>query len=163
MKLTIVQKSRRSPGKRGRPPLASGEGKRFPLSLRTTKDVRDQLEAAAKRSGRSLAQEVEFRLERSFHEEDALNRDFGGKDRFNLMKWFAVSIGIAERITGKSWETDLETYRIAERALFVMLKSGMSRTTNFSEEDANKLGATVADTLIDLSKRMDEQREQKER
>jgi uncharacterized protein (DUF1778 family) len=41
-------------------------GKRYPLNMRTTKAVRDRLEAAARASGRSLTQEVEFRLEQSF-------------------------------------------------------------------------------------------------
>jgi hypothetical protein len=40
-------------------------GKRWPLSLRTTKELREGLERAAAKSGRSLAQEVEHRLEAS--------------------------------------------------------------------------------------------------
>jgi TraY domain len=47
----------------------TGEGKRYPLNMRTTKEIRDQLEAAAAASGRSLTQEVERRLERSFEGE----------------------------------------------------------------------------------------------
>ena len=39
--------------------------KRHPLNMRTTKALRTRLERAAKKSGRSLAQEVERRLERS--------------------------------------------------------------------------------------------------
>ena len=45
------------------------EIKRYPLNMRTTKEVREKLERAASESGRSLAQEVEFRLERSFERE----------------------------------------------------------------------------------------------
>lgn len=44
----------------------SKDGKRHPLNMRTTKDMRDRLERAAVESGRSLAQEVEYRLDRSF-------------------------------------------------------------------------------------------------
>lgn len=43
-----------------------GGGKLRPLNMRTTAAIRDQLEAAAEASGRSLAQEVEYRLTRSF-------------------------------------------------------------------------------------------------
>jgi hypothetical protein len=43
--------------------------KRYPLSLRTTKELRQKLEKASAHSGRSLAQEIEFRLERSFERE----------------------------------------------------------------------------------------------
>ncbi|MGA0594932.1 Arc family DNA-binding protein [Enterovirga sp. CN4-39] len=49
-----------------RPKLPEGEGKRHPLHVRTTKQMREDLEAAAAASGRSLAQEIETRLEQSF-------------------------------------------------------------------------------------------------
>ena len=45
-------------------------GKRYPLNMRTTKELRDKIEAAARQSGLSLVQEVERRLERSFQRED---------------------------------------------------------------------------------------------
>jgi hypothetical protein len=56
--------------RRGRPPLAPEEGKRYPLGIRTTKALRDALLSASRASGRSLAQEIEFRLERSFVVQD---------------------------------------------------------------------------------------------
>lgn len=46
--------------------VGRGPGKRYPLSFKTTFDLRKRLDAAAEYSGRSLAQEVETRLERSF-------------------------------------------------------------------------------------------------
>ena len=60
------------PKRRGRPNLPAGEGKRYALGLRTTKELRDLLQQAADSSGRSLAQEIEFRLERSFERERTL-------------------------------------------------------------------------------------------
>src|SRR5262249_14589966 len=45
-------------------------GKRYPLNMRTTKELRDKIEEAAMVSGRSLVQEVEFRLERLFQQEE---------------------------------------------------------------------------------------------
>jgi Arc-like DNA binding dprotein len=45
-------------------------GKRYPLNMRTTKELRDKIEEAATASGRSLVQEVEFRLERSFRQQE---------------------------------------------------------------------------------------------
>jgi hypothetical protein len=45
-------------------------GKLYPLNMRTTYELRRALEAAASTSGRSLAQEVEHRLDRSFLYED---------------------------------------------------------------------------------------------
>jgi hypothetical protein len=45
-------------------------GKRYPLNMRTTKELRGKIEEAAMASGRSLVQEVEFRLERSFRQQE---------------------------------------------------------------------------------------------
>jgi predicted HicB family RNase H-like nuclease len=45
-------------------------GKRYPLNMRTTKELRDKIEEAARASGRSLVQEVEFRLESSFLQQE---------------------------------------------------------------------------------------------
>jgi hypothetical protein len=49
------------------------EIKRYPLNMRTTKRIREKLESAAESSGRSLAQEVEYRLELSFKTQDLLH------------------------------------------------------------------------------------------
>jgi uncharacterized protein (DUF1778 family) len=48
------------------------EGKRYPLNMRTTKEMREKLERAAAKSGRSLVGEVEYRLERSFDREEVV-------------------------------------------------------------------------------------------
>jgi hypothetical protein len=45
------------------------KGKRIPLNMRTTQELRDRIEAAARASGRSLVQEVEYRVEQSFKQE----------------------------------------------------------------------------------------------
>jgi hypothetical protein len=47
-----------------------GQAKRHPLNMRTTEAIRRRLEEAAEVSGRSLAQEVERRLEESFTQEE---------------------------------------------------------------------------------------------
>jgi hypothetical protein len=47
---------------RGRPPLPADEAKHFPLTIRTTKAQKDELLRAAKAAGRSLAEEIKFRL-----------------------------------------------------------------------------------------------------
>jgi hypothetical protein len=53
----------------GRPRL-NEDAKRVPVSFRTTPNMSEKITAAAKASGRSLAQEVEYRLERSFRDDD---------------------------------------------------------------------------------------------
>jgi hypothetical protein len=46
------------------------EKKRIPLNMRTTQQLRTKVEQAAEASGRSLAQEVEFRVERTFWDDE---------------------------------------------------------------------------------------------
>jgi hypothetical protein len=67
-------RQKQEPRPRGRPALPPDQGKRHPFNLRTTKELRDQLQTAADGSGRSLAQEIERRLEQSF--DDVLDAGF---------------------------------------------------------------------------------------
>lgn len=54
------------PKKRGRPPKPQDERKGQNLTFRTRADFRERLEQAAVQSGRSVTEEVELRVERSF-------------------------------------------------------------------------------------------------
>lgn len=51
--------------------LKEEEGKRYSLSARTTLELNQALKDAAKNNGRSVSQEIEFRLEQSFVAENA--------------------------------------------------------------------------------------------
>jgi hypothetical protein len=66
-------------------------GKRHPLNMRTTKELREKIERAALASGRSLVQEVEFRLEQSLDgSRDALlSCLLGGGDRTEVLRLLA--------------------------------------------------------------------------
>jgi hypothetical protein len=68
--------------------LPPEEGKRIPLNMRTTREIRNRLTTAAIASGRSLAQEVEYRLERSFRDDDLNKRldDFGEQIAERLLR-----------------------------------------------------------------------------
>jgi hypothetical protein len=57
--------------RRGRPPKYAGEGKRQNFSFRIRDQVRDRLINAVKETGRSLSEEIEWRIERSFEWQDA--------------------------------------------------------------------------------------------
>src|SRR6267378_3796536 len=70
------------PKRRGGWPERTPEpGERVPMSFRVTPGFKEKLDRAARESGRSLAQEIELRLERSLDEErhlaDALEIGFG--------------------------------------------------------------------------------------
>jgi len=56
----------------GRPFKAPEPGERIMLGFRVTADMKTKIVAAAHATGRSLSQEVEFRLERSFREDDLI-------------------------------------------------------------------------------------------
>ena len=58
------------PKRRGRPPKYQGEGKRQNFSFRIRDVVRERLIAECQKSGRSISEEIELRLERSFEFHD---------------------------------------------------------------------------------------------
>jgi hypothetical protein len=60
------------PRPRGRPRKPDEEAKREQMSFRTTPVMRDKILASAEASGRSIAQELEFRIERSFRDDDVI-------------------------------------------------------------------------------------------
>lgn len=99
--------------KGGRPAKSDEEAKRFPLSLRTTKELREQLEDAASYSGRSLAQEVEHRLGASFQKEaSATTRQTG-----MLLDAINIIASVIEAQTGKHWHEDPPTYAALRMAI----------------------------------------------
>jgi Arc-like DNA binding domain len=100
-----------------------GGGKRHPLNMRTTKETRDRLEEAAVANGRSLAQEVEARLERSFAEEIG----FGGAELRQQAYLMASAFAIAGQnsAAGKpDWLQDTAPYGAAMGAVIDALLIG---------------------------------------
>jgi hypothetical protein len=61
-------------GKRGRPLKEAPAGKRVPLGLRVTAEIKTKLAAAAVETNRSQSQEAELRLERSFTNDEIIAR-----------------------------------------------------------------------------------------
>lgn len=76
-------------GSRGPPPKGEYAGKSQVLSTRIRADTRAALVAAAKRSGRSLSQEIEHRLRRTFQEDERIYDGFGTARNRALMKMIA--------------------------------------------------------------------------
>jgi hypothetical protein len=82
-------------------------GKRYPLNMRTTKEVRDQLERAAAESGRSLAQEVEFRIARSFDRKATVLEAFGSGENAQLVRTLFLLLGspdVQSKVRGRKAE-----------------------------------------------------------
>src|SRR4051794_30647606 len=94
--------------KGGRPPKYAGEGKRITHTMRFREKTRLNLIKAAERSGRSMSEEIEHRVERSFEAPDSVKVG-------HLMQVAAVAGMLAELQTGKSADDDLETFELAIR------------------------------------------------
>lgn len=77
-------------GKRGPAPKGQYENKTSVLSTRITSELREALEASARQSGRSLSQEIEHRLRRSFKEDRKLVDRFGGRQMYAVFQTAAL-------------------------------------------------------------------------
>ena len=119
--------------KRGRPALPPGEGKRVPLSMRTTRELRARLDEAVKASGRSLVQEVEYRIECSFLHEDADHRAsdavlagvygvFGGEQKYRLMRSLSLVISVIEKRGGGAWDENVEVNEMVNDAIEAFIR-----------------------------------------
>jgi Arc-like DNA binding domain len=64
----------------------------WPVSLRVTQELHDSLNDAARSSGRSMAAEIEARLERSLHED----RGFGGPEYASFARLMAAEFGFGQ-------------------------------------------------------------------
>ncbi len=117
-----------------------GSGKKSPLNMRTTKALRKKLETAAGSSGRSLVQEVEYRLEQSFARED-----FGRPEISTLMWQVYDCCVLIEAITGKNCLAENENARALLAALAELVVPAPRDEAN--DDRAYHLGRIVADLV----------------
>ncbi len=103
-----------------------GAGKRYPLNMRTTRELRDTLTAAASQSGRSLAQEVEHRLEESLRGTSYFELVFNSSLGQELSAIAHVVRGI-EKYTGRTATTDAFTAVAVRAALDWMIRDMLTR------------------------------------
>lgn len=106
----------------GRPTTAPKEGEKATLGIRASADLKRRLNEAASQgargSGRSLSAEAEFRLERSFAEEDALGGAAMKRAGFSMIAALGHAGAQQARSLGRSpdpaqWLADPECYRAA--------------------------------------------------
>jgi TraY domain len=112
----MAEKRKRRPGA-GRPPRGEFKEKRAALMTRITTKTRAALERAAAKSGRSLSQEAEFRLDGSF----AIER----RNRPGL-RALAMAITMVaeyvERATGKCWQDDAFTTQALQAGVEFLIR-----------------------------------------
>jgi uncharacterized protein (DUF1778 family) len=109
-----------------------GDGKRYPLNMRTTKEIRERLERAAAKSGRSLAQEVEYRLERSFDRE-ATERELLEQQNIKLK----TAIEELSKMIG-------DNFNIAINNAMINLNDTVERTREMLEQASDILGIDIS-------------------
>jgi hypothetical protein len=79
------------------------------VSLRLPATLRARLEAVCREAERSLNQEIEIRLRRSFEQNENIKKQFG-ETNFWLFAITARLIGYLERGTGERWWDDAYTF-----------------------------------------------------
>jgi hypothetical protein len=90
----MATKKQAAKKRRGPAPRGDYAGKAKTINTRVTPDLRDWLEMAAKKSGRSLSQEIETRLRRTFREEEDLAKQFGSADAARVFTAIAQTLNM---------------------------------------------------------------------
>jgi hypothetical protein len=121
------------------------EGKRHPLNLRTTRELREKIDQMAGISGRSLVQEVEHRLEQSFNRDVMVNMLLGGDDNAKVLEMIAQALQ-AEDLSGRKWR-DSKKSAEAVRATIDFIFAGLAGLPERSPKTAVDL--KTAKTILD--------------
>jgi hypothetical protein len=138
----------------GKGPRPKGEyaGKSSVFSTRIRPDLRKYLEKAAKTSGRSLSQEVEHRLRRSFVEDDKISDAFGDRRTYRLMRMMSDAIHLSQKEgNDESWLDDPFRFRVALAAMRSIVEAVEPRSSLPDDAESqiipNTLGAVIAGKL----------------
>ena len=100
----------------GRPPSTPGQPKRSAFNTRLRAETKQRLEDEARIAGRSLSEEIEFRLEQSFRDEAA----YGGRNTNDVLKVMGAVAAQIQTRTGKTaadWKTGLAIGRAWKRLI----------------------------------------------
>jgi hypothetical protein len=106
----------------GRPPRHAGEILRKNRTFRIRARLDELLEQAAGRAGRSTSEEIEHRLERSFHDDRVAQAHFGSDVGAELLRTF-YSVMVFEGVH-PDWSGDrdrAENFRVAMNAVIAVL------------------------------------------
>jgi hypothetical protein len=106
--------------KAGRPPLPPKHRKVRNVTFRSRDDLYGELQAAAAKSGRSLSEEIERRLEKSFSSSDPLLSALAGEEAGVILRLVAVVLLQATR-EGKSWFENRELVETVSGAADVII------------------------------------------
>ena len=131
-------------------PAPKGEytGKSSVFSTRIRPDLREELEAATKTSGRSLSQEVEHRLRRSFVEDDKIADAFGDRRTYRMMRLISDAIHLSQENHHRpnSWLDHSYAFEIAVYAARGVLEAVQPNGPAL-DDDALNASAALGDMI----------------
>src|SRR5215831_17637075 len=145
---TAQMKARRRPG---RPARQLVPGERVPMSFRVPSELKEMMDQAAEKSGRSVAQEIELRLQNSFRSERVLDEvidlHFGHANGELLLSVFGAVLNAAT----EAWRTQSHTGdwiddTATQKAVASLLRS-LAAGLDGSAEPTN-LNRTFAELLM---------------
>lgn len=87
---------------RGRKPKGNYKQKTQVFSSRIRADTKAALEEAAKNSGQSLSQEIEYRLRRSFDEDKGMIERLGGRENYAVLRLIGSVMGVMFNAAGSA-------------------------------------------------------------
>ncbi len=112
--------------------------------------LRAKIEKASKAQGISMNKEIVERLERSFRDQEALYRQFGGRENYNIFRFLAQTPYFAEQMTKQPWREDRRTFRVVMKAIESILEAGIPKEgPDWSEEDLRDSGKEIAQVTYD--------------
>jgi hypothetical protein len=97
--------------------------RRHPLNLRTTLEMREKIEAAAKQSGRSMIQELESRIENSFNRDMVFDMLLGGSENGRLLEQLMFALRDADRDWAQEPRKAQDLIRKLEKAVHAEVKA----------------------------------------
>lgn len=104
--------------------LPEGAGKRHAIALRTTREMKERIEASAAQSGRSIAQEIEARVQYSFdmdryaeaEQSDPIAQKLDRETKA-MMSCIEAAVGAAMLYSGSHWREDIYTRACVSAAM----------------------------------------------
>lgn len=135
-------------GKRvGRPAKNPALGKRINAMFRLNEATRDRLMAAAEQSGRSMSEEIERRIDRSFEDVDLMLSYFGKPETLKLAHAIAMLARTVEAKSGKDWTSDADTKADLSGAI-----SRFFHVYFYEQDEENSVSSAQAHRLDDMGR-----------
>lgn len=128
-------------GKRGPAPKGEFTGNSAVLSIRIRPDTRAGIEAASKKSGRSMSQECQARLQRSLDADQKIADDFGSRRNYRV--WRILSDLLAQSRVDQDWLDNPEKFDTARAAIISGLDFIASTTLPTQKRKGGVLSAAI--------------------